>query len=101
MLGRKFDEKKPRWDLLPFEEVEEIVKVLTHGSIKYEDNNWKYVDKAEKRYFAAMLRHLSTYKKYLENKKLIQFKNDSESGLSHLAHAGCCLLFLMWKEKNE
>jgi len=25
---------------------------------------------------------------------------DKESGLPHLAHAGCCLLFLMWLEDN-
>lgn len=34
-LGRKFDGDKPRWDLLPWAEVEEIVEILTFGAEKY------------------------------------------------------------------
>jgi len=38
--GTKYDEDKPRWDLLPFTEVEKVVKVLTMGAKKYADGNW-------------------------------------------------------------
>lgn len=33
--GRKDDKQKDRWDLLPYESVGQIVKVLTHGATKY------------------------------------------------------------------
>ena len=87
MAGEKYDGGKLRMDLLPFGPVEEIVKVLTFGAKKYSDNNWMIVPDAVKRYEAAMLRHISAYKRGEEL--------DPESGLKHLAHAGCCLLFLL------
>ena len=37
--GRKDDDGKPRWDLLPFAEAEEVVKVLTYGARRYGDHN--------------------------------------------------------------
>lgn len=92
-LGRKFDNDKPRWDLLPWPEVEEIVEILTFGSKKYEDNNWMFVKGAKKRYFGALCRHVIAWWK--------GEKRDPESGKSHLAHAGCCLLFLMWFDNND
>ena len=41
--GKKNDyqDGKLRWDLLPLEEIEDIVKLYTAGSIKYGDNNWQ------------------------------------------------------------
>ena len=91
-LGRKFDTNKPRWSLLPFKEVEEIVKVLTFGAKKYEDNNWMHVTPFKDRYFSALQRHLTAW---WSGKKV-----DPDSSFSHLAHAGCCLLFLMWGDNN-
>lgn len=87
-LGTKYDAQKPRWDLLPLGPVEDVVRVLTHGAAKYSDNNWRYVPNAHDRYFAAAMRHLVAYRQG----ELL----DPESGLPHLAHAVCCLLFLMW-----
>lgn len=83
----KYDEEKPRWDLVPFLEMEEVVKVLAFGAEKYGDNNWTTISDAESRYFAAAMRHLVSWK--------TEDRTDSESGLPHLAHAICCLLFLM------
>ena len=91
-LGRKNDKEKPRWDLLPYREVEEVVKVLTHGAEKYEDDNWKYVEPGYNRYFAATMRHLVLWK--------LGEKIDKDSRLNHLAHAICCLLFMLWKDKE-
>ena len=90
MDGIKYDNEKPRWSLLPWVAVNEIVKVLTYGAKKYDDDNWKKVEPFEDRYFSAMLRHLIDWKN--------GEKTDKETGLSHLAHAGCCLLFLLWRE---
>ena len=93
MDGRKDDQEKTRWDLLPWEQVEEIARVLTLGAVKYDDENWKKVPDAEKRYFAALHRHLVAYR--------AGKTADPESGLSHLSHAACCILFLAWFEKRK
>lgn len=90
--GSKFDQGKPRWGLLPWTELETVVEVLTMGAEKYSDDNWKHVEPFESRYRDALMRHFSAYCKG-ETK-------DPESGKSHLAHAVCCALFLMWKENQ-
>lgn len=87
MNGVKHDQGKSRMDLIPFEALDEIGKVLEFGTRKYAPENWKKVPDAIPRYEAALLRHIAAYKR--------GELNDPESGLSHLAHAGCCLLFLM------
>jgi hypothetical protein len=93
-IGVKFDSKKPKWSLFLWKEAEEIVEILTFGAEKYPTaDNWKYVDDARNRYFSALMRHLTAW---FNGERL-----DTESGKSHLAHAGCCLLFLMWKDNNE
>ena len=85
--GQKFDENKPRWDLLPLTTLEPVVRVLTYGAKKYADNNWQQVDSPKARYFAAAMRHLTAWQAGEET--------DYESGEKHLAHAMCCLLFLL------
>lgn len=91
--GRKLDGDKQRWDLIPFAELEKIVDVITYGARKYAPDNWKLVPDAKARYKAALLRHISAYMQGEEK--------DSESGLDHLAHAGCNILFLMYFERLE
>ena len=85
-LGRKFDSGKTEYGLLPPIILEEIAKVMTFGAIKYDRDNWKYVDDGKRRYFDAFQRHVWAWKRGEEL--------DPESGLHHLAHAGCCLMFL-------
>jgi hypothetical protein len=85
--GRKFDAGKPDYTLLPWDSVEEIVKVLDFGAKKYARDNWRHVDNAESRYLAAAFRHMAAHAKGEQN--------DPETGLPHLAHAGCCILFLL------
>lgn len=86
--GIKFDSEKLRMDLLPFDCLEEIAKVLTYGARKYKPNNWQFVDNAVERYEAALIRHLSAYKR--------GEINDPESGLSHLSHLACNAIFLIY-----
>ena len=83
--------KKARLDLVPFAAVEQIAEVLTFGAKKYGDNNWARGARWG-RYFAAMMRHMWAWWRGQEN--------DPETGKSHLAHAGCCLLFLMEYQRN-
>jgi len=91
--GRKYDKEKDRWDLVLWREFCHVVKVLTLGAIKYAPENWKYVKDARNRYFAAAHRHLYAWRKG----EII----DSETSLPHLAHAICCLLFLMWFDEED
>lgn len=87
ILGRKFDQDKPRMELLPPLATLEVAKVLTFGAQKYEPNNWKYVPDAANRYTAGALRHIFA--------TMAQEQLDPESGLDHLAHAICCLMFIL------
>lgn len=87
-MTTKHDQGKWRFSLLPSAQLLQIIQVLEFGSNKYAVDNWKTVPEAKTRYFDACIRHLTSWWQ--------DEKNDSESGLSHLAHAGCCILFLMW-----
>jgi hypothetical protein len=91
--GKKYDTNKNRWDLLPIEHVESVVRVLTMGATKYGDNNWQLVENAQERYYAAAMRHLVEWRK--------GNKIDNESGESHLAHVMCNLVFLMHFDKKS
>jgi hypothetical protein len=93
MTGRKDDNGKRRWDLIPWIELGEIVDILTFGAQKYDPENWKHVKDAKNRYFAAAMRHITAW--WNGEKK------DPESGQSHLAHAVCCLMFLMWFDNED
>lgn len=88
--GAKYDSGKPDWSLLPLDEIEQVVDVLTFGAVKYDRDNWKKVDNKRDRYFAAMMRHIKAW--------FTGETHDQESGKHHLAHAICCALFLMWND---
>ena len=90
--GRKFDHSKSRWDLVPWRALGLIVDVLTYGAGKYNDHNWTRVENGRARYFAALQRHAIAY--WGDGEGSGEWL-DPESGLPHLAHAGCCVLFLL------
>lgn len=73
-----FLDNKPRWDLLPLQEISDIVDVYTMGAKKYGENRWQELENGYQRYKAALFRHLNE----LENGNLV----DKESGLLHTAH---------------
>ena len=85
-VGIKQDHGKPMVSLIDPEWLLEVASVLTYGMNKYSKDNWKHVEDAKARYLSAAYRHLLLYHDGVEN--------DMESGLSHLAHASCCLMFL-------
>ncbi len=88
-VATKYDQGKTDWSLLPWDAVEEIVKVLQFGAGKYSPWNW-----AEKggfkfsRLFNSSMRHVIAWFWKREDK-------DPETGISHLAHLGCNVLFLL------
>lgn len=87
VVGRKDDAGKDRWDLVPFEAMVPVVKALTGGAVERPDDNWRYVENGRARYYAASLRHMT---KWWLGERL-----DPDTGLHHLAHAVCSLLFLI------
>lgn len=86
MEGTKHDNGKPRMELLSPIAMTEMARVLTFGSIKYGPHNWRK-GIAWSRVLGAALRHLFAF--------ICGEDKDPESGLSHLAHVGCCIMFLL------
>lgn len=85
--GVKHDQGKLDLTLIPPVLLEETARVLMHGAAKYDRHNWVSVPDAPHRYAAALLRHVLAWQK---GERL-----DPDSGLPHLAHASCCIAFLL------
>lgn len=82
----KADNGKTRLDLVSPTFIEAVGKIRTFGVQKYGDSDsWAKVE--PKRYMAALLRHINAYRMGEEI--------DKESGMSHLWHAACNLMFLI------
>jgi len=81
------DMTEPNGDV-PWEQLLEIAKVLTFGAKKYDAHDWrKGGDLTQTRVLGAALRHLAAHD--------MDEELDAETGLSHLAHAACELLFAL------
>ena len=93
MTGIKYDSAKPKMNLLPPKAILEVAKVLTFGAEKYDAENWRKLDDLQNRYTAGALRHIFAH---MDGEKL-----DPETGLSHMAHALCCLLFKLEIELED
>lgn len=83
---------KLRWDLLPMEEIEDIVKVYHAGAKKYGPNNWQNLDNGFERYRAAMFRHLM---EYMKGERV-----DSDTGCFHLAQCAWNCIAMLWYDKH-
>lgn len=83
--GMKHDGEKPRVELLDALALEGIAAVLTFGAKKYAANNWRN-GISNSRLMGALLRHGFAI---LRGERI-----DSESGLPHIDHLGCCWMFL-------
>ena len=84
--GNKFDSGKLRWSLLPVDAVTEVIKVLMFGASKYGDRNWELGINYDRLYDSTK-RHLEAW--------WAGEDADPETGLSHLAHCACGVLFLL------
>jgi hypothetical protein len=89
--GRKDDGEKVRTDLYSVPAYLGTCRVLTFGAKKYAAWNWSkgilYM-----RIFGAILRHLFAW--------VTGEDNDPETGLPHLDHAACELMFLQHFTKD-
>ena len=86
--SKKYDKGKRRFDLVDLGTVGAIADVLGFGAQKYGENTWQDLPEGEKRYFAALLRHLEAHQKG----ELI----DAESGLPHIYHVLTNAFFLTY-----
>jgi hypothetical protein len=88
------DEGKRDWSLMPWECIEEINKVLEFGARKYSCQNWRNGNGFSwTRVLSSLLRHTFSWARGEDL--------DKESGLSHLAHMGCNVIFLIYYTKYK
>jgi hypothetical protein len=88
----KYDSDKLMVHLVEPSFIEGMAAVLTHGARKYSPNNWTKCTEPFERYYSALQRHLLAYAQARDT--------DPESGLPHLHHAACCLMFLAWHDEQ-
>ena len=90
--GVKYDGDKAPMDLIPYESLEEIAKVLGFGEKKYAAGNWaKGIEM--RRLLAAALRHIGQFNSGTDY--------DEETNTLHIANAACNLIFAIWMYKNR
>jgi len=89
----RFSEGKIRYDLVAPYAMEQIAKVYTYGTIKYDDDNWWKGLSWKKNVLGCVFRHVWAW---VRGEKF-----DSESGLHHLAHAAWNCMTLMEYEKHK
>lgn len=87
----KDDNTKLDYSLLPLQELAAVVRVLEFGAKKYGRDNYKAGDgHSSNQLLAACLRHLAAYQAGV--------KVDPDTGESHIAHAACCLIFMLYNQ---
>ncbi len=95
MSDAKHDDKEKlalQW-ILSMSGLDEVAKVGTYGAKKYGQSNWRGGSEYM-RYLGSCTRHLACY--------IRGESNDSESGLSHLAHlAYNALILLTWAKEQR
>ena len=83
--GQKFDDDKPRMDLLPPQVLQDVAQIFTFGAEKYGDHNWRDGINYS-RIYAACMRHLTAF---WDGETF-----DPESDMHHLDHAIANLMML-------
>ena len=88
MKDAKSGKGKLRWSLLPWQALQEVVKVQEFGATKYPVDSWKAkTGDYRTRYLNAAQRHLAAI---FQGEELA-----SDSKLAHAAHLACNALFLV------
>jgi len=83
----KLDSGKRRLSLIEPQFINTLGDVITFGAEKYAPENWRLCEDTS-RYKDALLRHIYAY--------LSGEQKDQETGIDHLAHAACNLMFLQY-----
>jgi len=85
--GLHHDSGKTRWDLMPWECLDEVAQVFTFGCTKYAERNWERGIHTG-RLIGSTIRHLFEW--------MMGRDYDIESGIHHLAHAAWNILAIRW-----
>jgi len=86
VTGGQKGRKPERFDLFPFDALEEVARVYGMGAGKYEDDNW-LKGYSWRLSAGALMRHVARF--------MLGEDRDPESGLLHLAHAAWHCLTLI------
>lgn len=93
VLGLKHDAGKLPYELMPWSVIDGISAVQRFGAKKYAPNSWQHVKNGRLRYMAAAFRHMS---------RIMQGERyDPESGLPHIDHALCSLMYAAWIDQQH
>ncbi len=89
----RFNQGKLDWTLIPFDALEEVVKVLEMGAVKYGRNNYQLDPGLPlESYIQSSFRHLIE----LTKGELL----DKESELNHFSHVAANALMYLWTLKT-
>jgi hypothetical protein len=91
-MSKELSKDKLQFDLIPEEQLEEMVRVMMSGLKKHKKNDWM-AGYPWSYYYNALRRHISSFWKGEDF--------DKESGELHIAHAACCCLILSYYIKNR
>ncbi len=83
-MNKEHEDKDP-YELIPFKALHEVVKVLGFGKNKHGIDNWRGIEDTQC-FIGAALRHICAWQRGEQV--------DAETGIDHLAHAVCDLLFV-------
>jgi len=92
-IGLKDDKGKVMVHLVLPNTIIGMGEVLTFGAEKYEPNTWQNVKEPEDTHYAALMRHLLSWR----NGECL----DKESGLSHMKHVLTNAMFLLDHEQSD
>lgn len=88
----RYNAGKPKYSLLHLESLEPAVRVLEYGALKYAPYNWQKGLKVTE-IIDSLMRHLTAF----QNGENL----DPESGLDHVGHMQCNLMFLAYMMKHK
>ena len=86
MDALRYNQGKPRFDLIPSDPLEDIARVLTMGADKYEKDNWRK-GMPWSQCTASLMRHMNAFNRGEDL--------DTESGLPHMAHVAVNAMFIL------
>lgn len=89
--GKRFNQGKLEWHLLPFDALKGVVQVLMFGKQKYGEHNWEK-GMGWLTVYNSLIRHVIAWRNG-EDK-------DPESGEHHMSHVICNAVFLLWYSLN-
>ena len=88
--GLRFDDKKPRFDLIPTYPMFQLARLFAFGTKKYAERNWEKGMPWSK-VIAPLQRHLCNW--------MAGEDNDDETGLSHMIHVAWNAMVLVEYER--